>query len=119
METTTTNPALKPEEAETIREQMTEQYQETRQQARDYTAKGMKMIRRNPSQSALAGLGIGFLLAQLPLRFIAAGIVRLFLASLRPAALLYAIYKLGQEFGMLPRAEAQAPAGAQQPEMAR
>jgi hypothetical protein len=96
---TSSNPVLKPEDAGKIRETVTRQYEEVRQGARDYTAKSMKMVRANPTEAALTGLGIGFLLAQLPLRFIAAGIVRLALASLRPAALIYAVYKLVEEYG--------------------
>jgi len=103
METTTTNPVLKPEVAESIREEATAKYEEVRKEARQYTADSIRMIRRNPTESALASFGVGFLLAQLPLGFIAAGLVRLAFAALKPAALIYSVYKFAQEFGYIPQ----------------
>lgn len=56
-----------------------------------------EFIRENPIESALGAMGIGFLLAQFPLRYIVAGLVQLTLLLLKPAVLLYAAVKVLQD----------------------
>ena len=52
------------------------------------------LVREYPAQSALIAAGIGFLIAQLPLRFVVAGLIRGILLVLRPALALYGLAKL-------------------------
>ena len=54
-------------------------------------AMGEKYVREHPAQSALTAIGVGFLLAQIPMRFIAVAFFRLILLILKPAALLYVV----------------------------
>jgi hypothetical protein len=57
-----------------------------------------KCIRDHPDEAALLGLGAGFLLAQLPLRFLAAAVIRAVVMVLKPAALLYGLFRLAEDF---------------------
>ena len=53
-------------------------------------------IAANPAESVLGGVGIGYLLAFLPLVAIAGQLVRLGFALLRPALMVYAVVKLAE-----------------------
>jgi hypothetical protein len=53
-------------------------------------------IETHPRQAALVSLAGGFLLAQLPLRLLTAGLARIVLWSLKPTAVLYALYRLAE-----------------------
>jgi hypothetical protein len=57
-------------------------------------ADGEEYVRQNPAKSALVGLGVGFLLAQLPLRWMLLALVKLLFLVVKPVTLIYAISKL-------------------------
>jgi hypothetical protein len=59
-----------------------------------YYEDGEQYVRRNPTKSALVGVGVGFLLAQLPVRFMLLAFVKLILLLVKPATFIYAISKL-------------------------
>lgn len=59
-----------------------------------YYQDGEEYVRRNPTKSALVGVGLGFLLAQLPVRFMLLAFVKLLLLLVKPATFIYAISKL-------------------------
>ena len=65
-----------------------------RKTAREALADGERYVREHPQQAALAGLGLGMVLAQVPLRLLVTGLVSLFLVLLKPLALFYAITNL-------------------------
>ena len=54
-------------------------------------------IREHPRQAALACLGAGFLLSLLPLRLLLSALVRLILCLLKPAVMLYGVYRLAED----------------------
>lgn len=54
-------------------------------------------IRENPTQAALVSLGVGFLLAQLPLRLLVTALVRLVVWVLKPTLILYGLYRLAED----------------------
>ena len=56
-----------------------------------------KCIREHPRQAALTCLGAGFLLSRLPLRLLLSALARLILWFLKPAVLLYGIYRLAED----------------------
>jgi len=60
-------------------------------------ANAEKCIREHPKESAIATMCAGFLIAQLPLRLLAAGLVRLFLLVLKPAAIIYGLYCMAED----------------------
>jgi hypothetical protein len=64
----------------------------------DYVSSGEEYVRANPSKSVLIGLGGGFLLAQLPFRFMTLALVKLLLLLVKPATFVYAISKLVDDF---------------------
>lgn len=59
-----------------------------------YYADGEEYVRRNPTRSALIAIGTGFLLAQLPLRWMLVALVKLLLLLVKPATFVYAVSKL-------------------------
>ncbi len=59
-----------------------------------YYRDGEEYVRRNPTQSALVSVGVGFLLAQLPIRYMLLAILKLVLLLVKPATFIYAISKL-------------------------
>jgi hypothetical protein len=59
-----------------------------------YYEDGEEYVRRNPTKSALVGVGVGFLLAQLPVRFMLLAFLKLILLLVKPATFIYAISKL-------------------------
>jgi ElaB/YqjD/DUF883 family membrane-anchored ribosome-binding protein len=59
-----------------------------------YYADGEEYVRQNPAKSALVGMGIGFLLAQLPLRWMFIAIIKLLFLVVKPVTFIYAISKL-------------------------
>ena len=61
-------------------------------------AKAEECIRTHPDQAALVSLGAGFLLAQLPLRFLAAALLRTLVMLLKPAVLIYGIFRLTEDY---------------------
>jgi len=60
-------------------------------------AKIQECIREHPTEAAVGTLSAGFLLAQLPLRLLAAALVRLVLLVLKPTLLLYGLYRLAED----------------------
>lgn len=55
---------------------------------------GEAYVRSNPAKAALVAMGAGFLLAQLPLRWMIVAIIKLTLLLVKPATFIYAISKL-------------------------
>ncbi len=51
-------------------------------------------VRQNPAKSSLIAIGIGLLLAQLPLRWILLVLIKLALLVIKPVTFIYAISKL-------------------------
>jgi hypothetical protein len=72
----------------------------------DHTA---KCIREHPDEAALFSLGVGFLLAQFPLRFLMAAAARLVLLVIKPAALLYGLFRFAEDVYRQPRPVAPDP----------
>jgi len=66
-------------------------------QCREAMKKAKTCIREHPGQAALTCLGAGFLLSQLPLRLLIGSFVRLVLWLLKPAVMLYGIYRLAED----------------------
>ena len=60
-------------------------------------AKMEKCIRENPGESALTSLIAGFFLAQLPLRLLISALARVILLILKPAVVLYGIYRMAED----------------------
>ena len=54
-------------------------------------------IREHPDEAALLSVAAGFVLAQFPLRFLLSALVRLVLMVLKPAALLYGLFRLAED----------------------
>lgn len=63
----------------------------------EVVAKAEECIRTHPTEAAVTSLCAGFLIAQLPLRLLAAAIARLILLVIKPAALLYGLYRLADD----------------------
>jgi hypothetical protein len=59
-----------------------------------YYEDGETYIRDNPTKSALVAIGAGFLLAQLPLRWMAVALIKVLLLVVKPATFVYAISRL-------------------------
>ena len=59
-----------------------------------YYADGEQYVRSNPTKAALVAMGVGFLLAQLPLRWMFVALVKILFLLVKPAAFIYAISKL-------------------------
>jgi hypothetical protein len=57
-------------------------------------ADGEEYVRANPGKSALVAMGVGFLLAQLPLRWMFIALVKLLFLVVKPVTFIYAISKL-------------------------
>jgi hypothetical protein len=57
-------------------------------------ADGEEYVRENPSKSALVAIGVGFLLAQLPLRWMLVALIKLLFLIVKPVTFIYAISKL-------------------------
>jgi hypothetical protein len=51
-------------------------------------------VRENPTKSALVAMGVGFLLAQLPLRWMFVALLKLLFLIVKPVTFIYAISKL-------------------------
>jgi|GEM_PF-4221169 len=99
METTASRTAEKiGSKAGEAMEKTKEQMEEARIQAKRGLQRSAEYIREHPRQSALTALGLGALLAQLPLRFLATGLAGLFLMLLKPAAFLYAGLKIAEDY---------------------
>ena len=54
-------------------------------------------IRENPTQAAWISLGIGFLLARLPLRYLVGGLLVLIVRMLKPAILVYGLLRMAED----------------------
>jgi len=63
----------------------------------NYYADGEQYVRGNPTKAALVAIGTGFLMAQLPLRFMLLGILKLVLLLVKPATFIYAVSKLFED----------------------
>jgi len=59
-----------------------------------FYADGEDYVRQNPTKSALVAIGVGFLLAQLPLRWMFVAIIKLLFLVVKPVTFIYAISKL-------------------------
>jgi len=59
--------------------------------------KAQKCIRAHPEEAAITSLCAGILLAQLPLRLLISGLVRLVLVILKPTIMLYGLYRLVED----------------------
>jgi len=59
-----------------------------------YYADGEEYVRQNPTKSALVAGGAGFLLAQLPLRWMFIALIKLLFLVVKPVTFIYAISKL-------------------------
>jgi hypothetical protein len=57
-------------------------------------ADGEDYVRQNPTKTALVAMGLGFLLAQLPLRWMFIAIIKLLFLIVKPVTFIYAISKL-------------------------
>lgn len=57
-------------------------------------ADGEEYVRENPTKTALVAMGVGFLLAQLPLRWMFVAILKLLFLVVKPVTFIYAISKL-------------------------
>jgi hypothetical protein len=55
---------------------------------------GEEYVRQNPTKTALVAIGVGFLLAQLPLRWMFIAIIKLVFLLVKPATFIYAVSKL-------------------------
>jgi len=79
----------------------TETFKENAQTAQEnwqqYYADGEKYVRSNPTKSALVAIGTGFLLAQLPLRYMFVALIKLLFLLVKPATFIYAISKLFED----------------------
>ena len=89
-------------------------------ESREYRAETTeKFIREHPGQSALAAMGVGFLIAQLPLRYIAAVFIKIALMVLKPVAVVYSVARLFEDFrgneGWRPGEHQSAHSGSQAP----
>ncbi|XHR28005.1 MAG: hypothetical protein ACFUZC_19005 [Chthoniobacteraceae bacterium] len=71
--------------------------------------KTAQCIREHPEKAALFSLGIGFLLAQLPLRLVMAAVASLVLTVIKPAALIYGLFRLAEDVYHQPRPAAPNP----------
>ena len=61
------------------------------------TAQVQACIREHPAQAAWVSVGVGLLLAQLPLRLLATALARLGVWMLKPALILYGLYRLAED----------------------
>jgi hypothetical protein len=59
-----------------------------------FYADGEEYVRQNPTKTALVAAGIGFLLAQLPLRWMFIALIKLLFLIVKPVTFIYAISKL-------------------------
>ena len=66
-------------------------------ECKETTDQAQACIREHPVQAAWVSLGIGFLLALLPLRLLATALVRLMVWVLKPALVLYGLYRLAED----------------------
>ena len=57
-------------------------------------ADGEEYVRENPTKTALVAMGVGFLLAQLPLRWMLVAVVKLLFLVVKPVTFIYAVSKL-------------------------
>jgi hypothetical protein len=55
---------------------------------------GEEYVRQNPAKTALVAMGVGFLLAQLPLRWMLFAIIKLLFLIVKPVTFIYAISKI-------------------------
>jgi len=57
-------------------------------------ADGEEYVRENPTKTALVAMGAGFLLAQLPLRWMLLALIKLLFLIVKPVTFIYAVSKL-------------------------
>jgi hypothetical protein len=57
-------------------------------------ADGEEYVRENPTKTALVAMGVGFLLAQLPLRWMLVALIKLLFLIVKPVTFIYAVSKL-------------------------
>jgi hypothetical protein len=57
-------------------------------------ADGEDYVRQNPTKTAVVAMGAGFLLAQLPLRWMIVAIIKLLFLVVKPVTFIYAVSKL-------------------------
>jgi hypothetical protein len=76
---------------ENTAETTTHSFQENVQR---YYADGEEYVRENPTKSAFVAMGAGFLLAQLPMRWMFVALIKLLFLVVKPVTFIYAISKL-------------------------
>ena len=69
----------------------TQNLQENLQRCR---ADGENYVRQNPTKTALVAMGVGFLLAQLPIRWMFVALIKLLFLVVKPVTFIYAVSKL-------------------------
>ncbi|MDP9292778.1 MAG: DUF883 C-terminal domain-containing protein [Verrucomicrobiota bacterium] len=74
--------------------QISNQIENAKNDLKTYVADGEQYVRQNPTKSVMIGLGTGFLLAQLPIRFMVFASLKLLLLLVKPATFIYAVSKL-------------------------
>jgi hypothetical protein len=60
-------------------------------------ADGEEYVREHPTKTALVAMGLGFLLAQLPLRWMFVALIKLLFLVVKPVTFIYAISKLADD----------------------
>jgi hypothetical protein len=79
---------------ENFTESVSEAVQSAENGIERYYADGENYVRANPTKAALVAMGVGFLLAQLPLRWMFVAVIKVVLLLVKPATFIYAISKL-------------------------
>ena len=68
-------------------------------------ADGEEYVREHPAKSAMVAMGVGFLLAQLPLRWMFVALIKLLFLVVKPVTFIYAISKLVDDVRAARKAE--------------
>ena len=68
--------------------------QSTQDNFQHYYEDGEQYVRSHPTKAALVAMGVGFLLAQLPLRWMFVALIKLLVLLVKPATFIYALSKL-------------------------
>ena len=78
----------------TTSEHLTEGGEKLQDNIHRYYADTEDYVRQNPTKSALVCMGVGLLLAQLPIRGMLVAMIKLLFLLVKPATFIYAISKL-------------------------
>lgn len=82
------------EAAEEFEQGAESRFRQAEGEVREALSASEEFVREHPTQSALIAAGVGFLIAQLPVRILAAGLIKGTLLLLKPVAVLYALSRL-------------------------